>query len=148
MLSATGSGAAAALLREVEIAWGSDCGVNAPPLPDETQGWALEKRAEQHYHRLFVTGTRWAARHYGDGMGTIESGAPADLLLLDYRPATEFSSGTLFEHLWAGLLRAPVSGVMVAGEVIMDNGVLVSIDEGEVAARARECAKRVWARLG
>jgi cytosine/adenosine deaminase-related metal-dependent hydrolase len=78
----------------------------------------------------------------------IAPGSPADLLLVDYRPATEFSSATVFDHVWAGLLRAPVSGVMVAGEILMDNGQLVSIDEREVAARARECAQRVWGRLG
>jgi cytosine/adenosine deaminase-related metal-dependent hydrolase len=148
VLSAIGAGPAAALEREFELAWGSDSGLNAPPLPDEATAWAVENRAELHYQRLFVSGARWAARHFGDGLGEIAPGSPADLVLVDYRPATEFSSATLFEHLWSGLMRAPVSGVMVAGEVIMDNGVLVSIDEREVAERARECAKRVWERLG
>ena len=77
----------------------------------------------------------------------IEPGAPADLVLVDYRAATEFSSRTLIEHLWSGLLRAPISGVMVAGEPVVDNGVLVTTDEREVAARARECAARVWGRI-
>jgi cytosine/adenosine deaminase-related metal-dependent hydrolase len=102
---------------------------------------------ETHYHRLFVNGARWAANHFGQRLGEIAPGAPADLLLVDYRPATEFSSRTLLEHLWSGLLRAPVSGVMVAGEALMDNGVIVSVDEREVAECARECARRVWERL-
>jgi len=95
-----------------------------------------------------VHGARWAAAHFGPRLGMIAPGSPADLLLVDYRPATEFSSITVLDHAWAGLLRAPVSGVMVAGEIVMDNGQLVSIDEREVAARARECARRVWGRLG
>ncbi len=37
---------------------------------------------------------------------------------------------------------------MVAGNVVMDNGALVGLDEREVAARARECAARVWKRIG
>jgi hypothetical protein len=37
---------------------------------------------------------------------------------------------------------------MVAGDVLMDNGVLVTVDELEVASRARECADRLWRRLG
>jgi hypothetical protein len=37
---------------------------------------------------------------------------------------------------------------MIAGDVVMDNGTLVTVDEREVAARARECARRVWERLG
>jgi hypothetical protein len=29
----------------------------------------------------------------------------------------------------------------------MDHGALTTVDEAEVAARARECARRVWKRL-
>jgi cytosine/adenosine deaminase-related metal-dependent hydrolase len=147
-LTATGTGATAALARDAELGWGSDAGVNAPPIPDTTHGWPIERRMlEVHYQRLIVNGPRWAAAHFGPRLGMIAPGSPADLLLVDYRPATEFSSATVFDHVWAGLLRAPVSGVMVAGEILLDNGQLVSIDEREVAARARECAQRVWGRL-
>ena len=146
-LSAVGWGAAANLVREAEVAWGSDSSVNAPPLSDGAAGWATGARARLHYRRLFVNGPRWASRFFGEGLGMIEPGAPADLVLVDYRAATEFSSRTLIEHLWSGLLRAPISGVMVAGEPVVDNGVLVTTDEREVAARARECAARVWGRI-
>ena len=148
-LTATGAGAVAALARETELGWGSDTGANAPPLPDAQQAWSADRRTIQsHYQRLYVNGARWAEPHFGPGLGTIAPGAPADLLLVDYRPASEFNSETLLDHLWAGLLRAPVSGVMVSGEILMDNGQVVSVDEGEVAARARECARRVWRRFG
>jgi len=30
----------------------------------------------------------------------------------------------------------------------MDNGVLTTVDEREVAVRARECAARLWKRIG
>jgi hypothetical protein len=36
---------------------------------------------------------------------------------------------------------------MVAGEPVVDNGVLVTADEREVTRRARECATRVWGRI-
>jgi cytosine/adenosine deaminase-related metal-dependent hydrolase len=147
-LTAVGAGSVAALLREGELAWGTDAGVNAPPLPDATLGWGFGASADSHYQRLFVNGARWAGRHFGEGLGVIAPGSPADLLLVDYRPATEFSSRTLSDHLWSGMLRAPVSGVMVGGEIVMDNGTLLNVDEREVAARARECARRVWDRLG
>jgi cytosine/adenosine deaminase-related metal-dependent hydrolase len=141
-------GAASTLEREAEVAWGSDSGVNAPPLPDVSNPWTLGGRPDLHYQRVFVRGARWAERHFGESLGVLAPGAPADLLMVDYRPATEFSSRTLLDHLWSGLLRAPVSGVMVSGEILMDNGTLVDVDEREVATRARECAKRVWERLG
>jgi hypothetical protein len=40
-----------------------------------------------------------------------------------------------------------VTGAVVAGEVVLEDGRLTGIDEAEVAARARECAGRVWARM-
>jgi len=104
-LCATGAGAAAALVREGDVAWGSDDGANAPPVPDGPFAPAL---ADAHYRRLFVTGARWASDHFGEELGILRAGAPADLILLDYRPATEFSTRTLGAHLWSGLLRAPV----------------------------------------
>lgn len=144
-LCATGSGAASLLVRETEVAWGSDDGANAPPVPD---GAYAPGMAEAHYRRLFVAGAHWATDHFGEELGRIRPGAPADFILVDYRPATEFSTRTLHAHLWSGLLRAPVSGVVVAGNVVMDHGTLVTVDEAEVAARARECAARVWERVG
>lgn len=144
-LCATGNGAASLLVRETEVAWGSDEGANAPPVPD---GAFAPGMAEAHYRRLFVAGAHWATDHFGEELGRIRPGAPADFILVDYSPATEFSTRTLHAHLWSGLLRAPVSGVVVAGTVVMDNGTLVTADEAEIAARARECAKRVWERVG
>lgn len=145
-LTAVAPGAVAALAREVEVGWGSDASVNAPPLDEP--GWSRAGRDDARYRRLFVNGPRWAERQFGEGLGLLAQGAPADLVLVDYLPSTEFSARTLADHLGSGLLRAPVSGVMVAGEIVMDHGQLVTADEREVSQRARECARRVWARLG
>ena len=128
-----------------EFAWGTDAGVNAPPLPS---GSGFDPAAESYYRRVWVNGAEWAGRHFGDGLGLIEPGAPADLVLFDYGPPTDLDGRTLWPHLVTGLARARVSGVMVAGEIVMDHGQLVTVDESEVAARARECARRVWAKLG
>jgi cytosine/adenosine deaminase-related metal-dependent hydrolase len=147
-LSATGPAAATALVREVEPSWGTDAGLNAPPaaLPEESGAIATAFSPAQ-YRRLWVNGPVWAAAHFGSRLGVIEPGAPADLVLRDYQPATELSPRTLRAHWATGLLRAPVSGVMVAGEIVMDNGVIVTVDEAEVAARARERARQLWHRL-
>jgi hypothetical protein len=161
--TAVGAGSLSALAREVALGWGSGAGVHAPPVldsagvtgaePDRATGDPASTRAAAgppaaaHYRRLFVHGARWAERHFGEGLGTLSPGAPADLVLVDYRPATELSTRTLQAHLASGLLRAPVSGVMVAGEIVLDHGTLVTVDENEVMARARECARRVWSRV-
>ncbi len=144
--SAIGPARSSALLREREMSWGSDSGVNAPPFADSPPP-CEGAEAAAHYRRLFVHGPRWAESCFDPGLGTLLPGSHADLLLVDYSPATELTSGTLLAHL-AGLLRAPVSGVMVAGEILLDGGVPTTVDEQEVAARARECAARLWSRIG
>lgn len=130
-----------------EYAWGTDDGLHAPPRPPESNLRGAWRQAEVYYHRAYVTGPRQATRQFGEGLGTIEAGSPADLVLVDYQPATDFTAHTLPAHLVAGLARSPVSGAMVAGEVLMDRGVIRSVDEAEIAARARECARRLWKRL-
>jgi len=129
----------------IAAAWGSDAGVNAPPAPDVPPADPVAERAL--YERLLMHGARCGERYFGRGFGHIAPGAPADMVLIDYRPATEFSARTLAAHLAAGLLRAPVTGVVVAGDVVMEDGRMTNVDEDEVAARARECAARVWSRI-
>jgi hypothetical protein len=60
-----------------DLAWGSDDGVHAPPRPPEPGSPDLWRRSELYYSRVWVSGPRWAARHFGEGLGTIEAGAPA-----------------------------------------------------------------------
>jgi hypothetical protein len=127
------------------VAWGSDSGPNAPPVFEPSIVGAESIR--RHYERVFVSGARWAARVFDEGLGVIEPGAPADLVLLDYRPPTELDHDSFGVHLAACIGRAGVSGVMVAGEIVMDHGVMIAVDEVEVSARARECARRVRQRL-
>jgi cytosine/adenosine deaminase-related metal-dependent hydrolase len=127
------------------IAWGSDAGLNAPPAPGREPSGEVARRA--FYERVLVQGARFAEHYFGSAFGRIEPGAPADLVLYDYQPSTELNAHTLPGHLAAGLLRAPVTGAVVAGEVVLEDGRLTGIDEAEVAARARECAGRVWARM-
>jgi cytosine/adenosine deaminase-related metal-dependent hydrolase len=129
---------------EAPTAWGSDSGVNAPPALERSPS---RESSLRHYRRVMTSGARWAEPIFGEGFGVVEPGAPADLILLDYRPSTDLESSTLDAHLAACLGRAAVSGAMVAGEIVMDRGVIVSVDETEVVLRARECARRLWRRL-
>ena len=113
-----GAGSVAALVRDAEVTWGSDASLNAPPVPDVAGSLGFGARSQLHYRRLFVNGARWAAHSFGDQLGEIAPGAPADLTLVDDRSSTEFSSRTLLDHLWSGLLRAPVSGVIASASVV------------------------------
>src|SRR5688572_25192442 len=79
-LGVIGPGAAAT---DAEVAWGSDSGVQAPPLLDESSV-ADPAALEAHYRKVHVHGARWAADSFGEALGVLEPGAPADLVLVDY----------------------------------------------------------------
>lgn len=119
--------------------WGSDAGLNAPPSTNDCECFG---------EHVLLHGARWAAQHFGRGMGTIAPGAPADLVLLDYEPTVELTTETLETHLRHGLMRAPVAGVMVAGDVVLEDGRLTRVDGSLVAARARDYGRRLRERLG
>jgi 5-methylthioadenosine/S-adenosylhomocysteine deaminase len=82
---------------------------------------------------------RLASELFGDGLGTLESGALADVAVVDWRPEVplpDVPAGDL-AVLWAG---SPAAWVIVDGEVRLREGRLLGADEERIAARAREAA--------
>jgi cytosine/adenosine deaminase-related metal-dependent hydrolase len=79
-------------------------------------------------------------------IGVIEPGAWADLILVDYHPTTPLTAGNLPWHILFGFHESMVTGTIVAGRPLMLDRELRTIDEAEVAARARQLAPQVWER--
>jgi putative selenium metabolism protein SsnA len=97
---------------------------------------------------LLVNNARIANRHFPVRVGELRDGCAADLLLIDYEPPTPFDEGTLLGHLAFGLSQAVVDTTVVGGDVLMTGKRLeLDLDEAEVAAKARERAKALWARF-
>lgn len=94
----------------------------------------------------FDRGREYAAWHFGTQL-TIDPGAAADLVVLDYRPPTPLEPGNLGGHLLFGLPGAPVRHLIVDGRLVVRDGRVLGVDEERLAARAREVAARVWARM-
>jgi putative selenium metabolism protein SsnA len=96
---------------------------------------------------LLAGGHRLAAALSGLPFGKLDSGGPADLVLLDYHPPTPIDGGNLGGHLLFGIDRSHVASVMVAGRWIVRDRRLVNVDVRAVSARAREAARRLWQRM-
>ncbi|MCK6681187.1 MAG: putative aminohydrolase SsnA [Thermoanaerobaculia bacterium] len=97
---------------------------------------------------LFVRNPELASQLWGFPIGTIEEGAAADVILLDYEPPTPLDEGTVLGHLVFGISQAPVDTTICRGEVLMEGKVLAAgIDERELAARSRELARKLWERF-
>ena len=80
-------------------------------------------------------------------LGTLEPGAPADLVVLDYTAPAPLTEGSFAGHWIFGLSSRHVRDVMVAGEWLVKDRRLVRADAQELAAGARSEADRLWRRL-
>lgn len=77
-------------------------------------------------------------------IGQIAKGAFADLIFVDYHPFTPITAGNLPWHIIFGFQQSMVTTTIVAGKVLMKDRQLLTLDEEEIAARAREIAPRIW----
>jgi len=86
----------------------------------------------------------FASAMYGMPIGMIAKGAAADLMLVDYHSPTPLTAGNLPWHILFGFRESMVTGTIVNGQWLMRERQLLTLNEGEIAARARELAPRVW----
>jgi putative selenium metabolism protein SsnA len=92
-------------------------------------------------------GALLAERIFGMPFGTLRPGAAGDAIVLEYDPPTPIHSGNVAWHLAFGMRASHVRDVFVAGEPVVLDRKLVNVDERELAARAREQARALWARM-
>jgi putative selenium metabolism protein SsnA len=79
-------------------------------------------------------------------LGEVVLGAIADLIFVDYHPHTPLTAGNLPWHIIFGFHESMVTTTIVAGQVLMQDRQLLTMDEGAITARARELAPEVWQR--
>lgn len=81
-------------------------------------------------------------------VGVLAPGANADLILVDYHPNTTLTAGNLPWHILFGFNESMVTSTMAAGKFLMRDRKLLTLDEAEIGAKARELAPAVWERYG
>jgi len=96
---------------------------------------------------MLVGGHRLAETYFGLPLGKLDAGAPADLVVLDYRPPTPLTAESLAGHLLFGLDRSHVRSTMVAGRFVLRDRRITTVDEAQVLARARTAAAALWERM-
>jgi putative selenium metabolism protein SsnA len=88
-----------------------------------------------------------AKKIWGWDIGRIETGARADLILVDYFPPTPLNPENLFGHFLFGIANAPVDSLIVNGKFVLRHKECVNVDEREVAAKAAAQARSLWERF-
>jgi len=79
-------------------------------------------------------------------LGQIKPGAYADLIFVDYHAPTPLIPGNLPWHILFGFQQSMVTTTIVGGKVLMKDRELRTLDEAEIAAKAKDLAGKVWKR--
>lgn len=97
---------------------------------------------------LFVRNPEIATRLWGFPVGTLEEGAAADVILVDYEAPTPLDDATVLGHLVFGVSQATVDTTICGGKILMEGKVLCpGIDEAALAAESRRLAAALWERF-
>jgi putative selenium metabolism protein SsnA len=92
-----------------------------------------------------ATGADVVGAVFGEpALGTLEVGAPADLVVLEYSSPTPVEPDNFASHFVFGLTAAAVRDVMVGGRWMVRDRTHLLVDEEELAARCRASAPALW----
>ncbi|TET52616.1 MAG: putative aminohydrolase SsnA [Anaerolineales bacterium] len=112
------------------------------------QGDPRAMPAERVMELAYTNNAAIARRHWpGLRLGELTPGAAADLVFLDYEPTTPLTASNLPWHLLFGVEASAVTATVCAGQPLMRDRRLLTLDERAIAAAARELAQGVWERV-
>jgi putative selenium metabolism protein SsnA len=147
-----GVGYAPALELGHRVALGTD-GIDGDMFAEARAGYFRAREASSGAN------PRWALDRVGAGAeiigsifgepaaGTLQHGAPADLVILEYSSPTPLTEDNLAGHFIFGLGAWTVRDVMIAGGWVIRDRKHLLVDEGELRACCREAAPKLWARM-
>ena len=99
------------------------------------------------YAAAFLNNRTIVRKLWGMEVGRIETGAAADLILVDYFPPTPLHAGNLFGHILFGIANAPVDSLIVNGRYVLRDSQCVTVDERRIAEKAAARARALWERF-
>jgi putative selenium metabolism protein SsnA len=98
--------------------------------------------------RRLAAGGALAAEMFAEPLlGTLDPGAPADLIVLDRPSPTPIDPGNLSGHLLFGWDASAVRDVFVGGRPVVLDRRHQLVDEAELADRCRAAARRLWEQM-
>jgi putative selenium metabolism protein SsnA len=137
-------GIGADLFEETRVAFYKGREAHVPPAPRGTgEGFGADRIVA-----MLAQGQAMARRDLGLPFGTLDAGAPADLVVLDYPQAAPVSAANFAYHLiFGGVGPAHVRHVFVGGEQVVRDHQLARVDAQALYADAKAQAARLWERI-
>lgn len=86
-------------------------------------------------------------RVFKEPRGALAPGYLADVIIPEYVPFTPLNPNTFYGHLLFGLSFSRIGTTIARGNVIVENGHLVGIDEEAIRAKSVERAQKLWSRI-
>jgi cytosine/adenosine deaminase-related metal-dependent hydrolase len=99
------------------------------------------------YAAAFLNNRTIVKKAWSLDLGRIETGAKADLVLIDYLPPTPIHGGNLFGHLLFGISNAPIDSLIVNGRYVLRHGRIINVDERAICEKASVQARELWQRF-
>ena len=110
-------------------------------LGDPKVGWA------EAPDMLFRKNSMICEEYFSRPLGRLVPGAFADVIVVNYDPPTPMGARNLYGHILFGMSGPLVDTTVINGRVVMHGRKLVGVDEGEIVAKSRELAEKVWQRF-
>ena len=104
-------------------------------------GWGADE-----WRRSLASNQRLASELFGMELGSLNVGAVADLIVLDYYSPTPLTAENLAWHLIFGLNSAMVESVMVNGRFVIKER-RSAFDAPHLYEQARQASEKLWAKL-
>ena len=96
---------------------------------------------------LFETNGQLAGRAFGKKLGSLEAGAGADVIIVDYQAPTPLTSDNYFYHILMGMSGARVDTTIARGEVLMEDREVKILDHEKFTEECQQQSKSFWQRF-
>ncbi|MDI6783633.1 MAG: amidohydrolase family protein, partial [bacterium] len=87
------------------------------------------------------------ARFFSVPVGMLAPGSAADIIIVDYHSPAPITSQNIAAHFVYGMFPTKVDTVFIQGKKVLEQGKMITVDEGTIFAKARTLAKRLWERM-
>ncbi|MFW5800298.1 MAG: amidohydrolase family protein, partial [Spirochaetota bacterium] len=102
----------------------------------------------ESYKLIMENNPAIASKLLGYDIGKIKENYKADLIILDYIPATPINDDNFWGHFLFGVIpSARVETNIVDGKILMENYKLINIDEEQISKEARKLASKIWEKI-
>lgn len=102
----------------------------------------------ESYIMTMVNNPKIASKIMGYKVGKIKEDYKADIIILDYIPATPLNENNFWGHFLFGIVpSARIETTIANGKILMENYKIKIIDEEEIYTKSRELAKDLWGRF-